>query len=700
MYKKSILIILTFLFLLAPLTTLSFSAAATGSYGVDLSRDCYIQRNSPMNPYAYPQCTWYCWGRAYEKLGMSLPSGNAMWGNANTWDESAEAVGFKVGTEVRANSIMVENSAAPGHVAFVEKVEDGYAYITEGNYSGTAYHEDRINLSTMVRDSWPAHILASVRYIYLKCETHSWDNGKVTLEADCRHNGEKTYTCTVCGEQKTETIKGGHRYKVVSALKANFVNNGKLFKKCSVCNKLSSSTVYRIKTVMLKKIRFTYNGKKHKPGVVIKDSKGKKISEKYYTVTYSGNKNAGFAKAKVKFKTRYSGTKELPFEIVPKGTTIKKVVAGAKSFTVKWKKQSTQTTGYQIQYATDAKFTRDKKTFAVKNTKTVSKKVSKLKNNKTYFVRVCTYKKDKNLNHFSAWSAVEKIKTYKLVSFNLGGNKISLNIPQNWISVQSGKTVNFYEKYNYEQYRNGNHEHDNSYICSLFCQTFNEFKDYLFARRYYGKIGKYYYSMIWSSGYGVSMEEKADKLRQEALSLSWKVAETFSPQPKTKMGKIKAAYFDFIARSYSTYTEENSKFATAYITKDDIPELIIYSGLSPHTANRVFIYTYKNGNVEKLGETQGYEPRYFKKAGAVKDAIFSEGTSYIYYKLKSGAASRVVSKYSNAYRNEGTSYYNADYRQITKSEFNKLLKDLVGSKKESKYSFRKLSLNTITKYLS
>ena len=136
-------------------------ASVGGSYGVNQSHTGY---KSPPNPYAYPQCTWYCWGRAYEKLGISLPS----WGNANMWDEGADAnPNFSVGTEARANSIMVENSSGVGHVMFVEKVENGYAYVTEGNYLSSSYHEDRINLSKMVRDSWTTHQLSPVRYIYL-----------------------------------------------------------------------------------------------------------------------------------------------------------------------------------------------------------------------------------------------------------------------------------------------------------------------------------------------------------------------------------------------------------------------------------------------------------------------------------------------------------------------------------------------------
>lgn len=39
-----------------------------------------------------------------------------------------------------------------------------------------------------------------------KTNNHSWDNGVVTVEPTADHEGVKTYTCSVCGETKTESI--------------------------------------------------------------------------------------------------------------------------------------------------------------------------------------------------------------------------------------------------------------------------------------------------------------------------------------------------------------------------------------------------------------------------------------------------------------------------------------------------------------
>ena len=40
---------------------------------------------------------------------------------------------------------------------------------------------------------------------------HAWDEGEVTLEATCTEDGEMSYTCTVCGETRTEAVAAtGH----------------------------------------------------------------------------------------------------------------------------------------------------------------------------------------------------------------------------------------------------------------------------------------------------------------------------------------------------------------------------------------------------------------------------------------------------------------------------------------------------------
>ena len=166
----------------------------------------------------------------------------------------------------------------------------------------------------------------------------------------------------------------------------------------------------------LSKVSFVYDGKVKKPVVTVKNSAGKTIGSAYYTVTYAkGRKNAGRYKVTVKFKTRYSGTITKTFDIVPKGTNVSSLTKAKKSFTVKWKKQAVQTSGYQIQYSTNKKFSSNVKNTLVSRNKTTSKKITGLKSKKLYYVRIRTYKTvkyaGKNIKLYSGWSKVKTVKT-------------------------------------------------------------------------------------------------------------------------------------------------------------------------------------------------------------------------------------------------------------------------------------------------
>ena len=166
------------------------------------------------------------------------------------------------------------------------------------------------------------------------------------------------------------------------------------------------------KAVKLKTTNYTYNGKARKPEVIAIDSNGKTISSSNYTVSYKDNKNVGTATVTIKFKGDYEGTKKLTFTIKPKGTSLNKVSAGKKKFKATWKKQKTQTTGYELQYATNSKFTSGKK-IKIKNNKTASSTIKKLKAKKKYYVRVRTYKKVNGKTYYSSWSKSKSVKTKK-----------------------------------------------------------------------------------------------------------------------------------------------------------------------------------------------------------------------------------------------------------------------------------------------
>ena len=94
----------------------------------------------------------------------------------------------------------------------------------------------------------------------------------------------------------------------------------------------------------------------------------------------------------------------------PSTVKVEKVTKGTKSFKVTWKKK-TGVSGYQVQYATDKKFKKNKKTVTTAKKNATSKTIKKLKSKKTYYVRVRTYKIVNGKKVYSSWSKVKAVKT-------------------------------------------------------------------------------------------------------------------------------------------------------------------------------------------------------------------------------------------------------------------------------------------------
>ncbi len=154
-----------------------------------------------------------------------------------------------------------------------------------------------------------------------------------------------------------------------------------------------------------------YTGKAIKPTVTVKYD-GKKLSQgKDYTVSWKNNKKIGKATITLTGKGDYTGTKEVTFNIVPKGVKLSSLTAGKKQLTVKWKKGS-NITGYEIEYSTDKKFKKDVNKLTISKAGTTQTVLKKLTAKKTYYVRIRTYKTVGGVKFWSAWSSVmnKKIK--------------------------------------------------------------------------------------------------------------------------------------------------------------------------------------------------------------------------------------------------------------------------------------------------
>jgi len=270
---------------------------------------------------------------------------------------------------------------------------------------------------------------------YYKTVPHTHNLTLVAAKAaTCTDGGKEAYyKCEGCGKfyedvlgtkEITDLASWGNIAKIAhttkqTVTKATPTANGKIVNYCSVCKKTLSTTVIpKASSKKLKATSLTYNGKVRTPKVIVKDRTGKTLVKNTdYTVSYAkGRKYVGKYAVKITFKGKYSGTKTLYFTIKPKATSISSLKAGSKKFTVKWKKQATQTTGYQVQYSASSKFSKAKTVTVGKNT-TVSKKISKLSGKKKYYVRVRTYKtvkiNGKSIRIYSGWSKAKTVTTKK-----------------------------------------------------------------------------------------------------------------------------------------------------------------------------------------------------------------------------------------------------------------------------------------------
>lgn len=94
-------------------------------------------------------------------------------------------------TDADCNKTYVETIPATGH-QHTEIKDKKAATCEKDGYSGDTYCKDCGQLIS--------------KGAIVKATGHSWDSGKVTEAATCKKEGTKTYTCSICGDTKTEAI--------------------------------------------------------------------------------------------------------------------------------------------------------------------------------------------------------------------------------------------------------------------------------------------------------------------------------------------------------------------------------------------------------------------------------------------------------------------------------------------------------------
>ena len=246
-----------------------------------------------------------------------------------------------------------------------------------------------------------SRISISKASVTLSTSTYAYDGKAKKPGVTVKLNGKTLKNSTDYTVSYSNNTKVGTA-KVTIKGKGNYT--GSVSKTYSIKNNFKKATVSSISTKaftgknITQSITVKYNGKTLKKGTD-------------YTVSCSNNKSIGTATVKITGKGSYTGTITKTFKINPAKQEIQKLTAKSKAFFVDWA-QKGSATGYEIQYATNSKFTSAKKV-TITNNKTDTKTISKLSGKKKYYVRVRSYTTVKGTKYYGAWSSVKNVTTKK-----------------------------------------------------------------------------------------------------------------------------------------------------------------------------------------------------------------------------------------------------------------------------------------------
>ena len=378
-------------------------------------------------------------GTSY-KDNTTKATGHSYGNSVVTKQPTCTAEGTKTKTCTKCNATVTEKLPAKGHTAITDK---GYpatcttAGKTDGSHCSVCNTvikvQTVINATGHKSSGWITDKAASIG---VKGSKHkectvckkvletaeipalsriSISKASVTLSTSAYAYDGKAKKPGVTVKLNGKTLKNGTDYtvsysnntkvgtaKVTITGKGNYT--GSVSKTFSIKNNFKKATVSGISTKaftgknITQSITVKYNGKTLKNGTD-------------YTVSYSNNKKIGTATVKIAGKGSYTGTATKTFKINPAKQEIQKLTAKSKAFFVDWA-QKGSATGYEIQYATNSKFTSAKKV-TITNKKTDKTTISKLSGKKKYYVRVRSYTTVKGTKYYGAWSASKSVTTKK-----------------------------------------------------------------------------------------------------------------------------------------------------------------------------------------------------------------------------------------------------------------------------------------------
>lgn len=342
--------------------------------------------------------------RPTDTLVQLYADGEALGGKAvleseKSWTKTwAELPKYKAGKEI---AYKVVASAVSGYSVKVSgDVENGYT---------VTYTHSVAKTKVTVKNTWnDLNNVVDSRPSKLVVELYA--NGKATGKRVTLTSANK-WTVTVSNLNKKSAGKViSYTGKVVGAPSGYSISiksaNGTV-------NVTSNYTRYTKKlTVKPSKTVLVYNGKTQRPSVAVYNG-NRRVSSKYYTVTYKNNKNTGYATVIVKGKSSYAKyAGKAAFIIRPKQMRKPSVKSTAKkTLAVGWVRDP-QATKYVVQYSQNNKFQGRSTRSVTINKNTIGKTTLKgLTSGRYYYVRVRSYKVANGKNIYApSWSQVVKVR--------------------------------------------------------------------------------------------------------------------------------------------------------------------------------------------------------------------------------------------------------------------------------------------------
>ena len=399
--------------------------------------DTVVAPTCTANGYTLHKCS-VC-GTSY-KDSTTKATGHSYGNSVVTKQPTCTSEGTAIKTCTKCNATVTEKLPAKGHTAVTDK---GYpatcttAGKTDGSHCSVCNTvikvQTVINATGHKSSGWIVDKAASIG---VKGSKHkectvckkvletaeipalsriSISKASVTLSTSTYAYDGKAKKPGVTVKLNGKTLKNGTDYTVsysnntkigIATVKITGKGNytGSISKTFKIKNNFKKATISGISNK-------SYTGKNITQSITVKYN-GKALKKGTdYTVSYSSNKNIGTATVKVAGKGSYTGTITKTFKINPAKQEIQKLTAKSKAFFVDWA-QKGSATGYEIQYATNSKFTSAKKV-TITNNKTDTKTISKLSGKKKYYVRVRSYTTVKGTKYYGAWSASKSVTTKK-----------------------------------------------------------------------------------------------------------------------------------------------------------------------------------------------------------------------------------------------------------------------------------------------